>query len=147
MPSVLRGSTDALSIWVAEGGAVPLRVLLVDDDERFRAAARRTLVADGAQVVAEVGKGTEVERAVRAWQPDVVLLDIDLPDIDGLEVARRLRNEAAETPVILISTRDVEYGQRVSANLAAGYVRKDELSVRAIVDIIGDEHDAGPEPG
>lgn len=126
---------------------MPLRVLLVDDDARFRAVARQALVADGAQVVAEVDNGADVERAVRVWRPDVVLLDIGLPDIDGLEVARRLRNVAAETPVVLISTRDVEYGRRVSADRAAGYVRKDELSVRAIVDIIGDAPGTAPERG
>ncbi len=63
---------------------MPLRVLLVDDDARFRATAARTLVADGVDVVAEVDNGLDVVGAAARWRPDVVLLDIDLPDIDGL---------------------------------------------------------------
>lgn len=116
------------------------RALLVDDDARFRELARRTLVADGVDVVAEVGRGVEVLGAVEHWRPDVVLLDIGLPDIDGLEVARRLRAEKGGPVVILISSRDVAYGRRVAAGLAAGYLPKDELSLAAIVEL------AGPAP-
>lgn len=114
---------------------MPLRVLLVDDDERFRANARRALVAEGIDVVAEVGEGLSVVAATAKWRPDVVLLDIGLPDIDGLEVARRLRREQADAVVILISTRDAAYGQRVAAGLAAGFLPKDELSLRAILEL------------
>ena len=114
-----------------------LRVLLVDDDERFRAMARRTLESDGVDVVAEVANGVETLAAVLQWRPDIVLLDIGLPDIDGLDVARQLRTEAAEPVVILISTRDVQYGSRVAAGLASGYLPKDELSLAAIVGLVG----------
>lgn len=114
-----------------------LRVLLVDDDERFRTLARRTLEADGVVVVAEVEAGMAVMDAAAAWQPDVVLLDIGLPDVDGLEVARQLGGQAGGPVVILISTRDVEYGRRVATGLAAGYVPKDELSLAAILEVIG----------
>jgi len=116
---------------------MPLRVLLVDDDERFRALARRTLMADGVDVVAEVEHGAAVVSAVAAWRPEVVLLDIGLPDIDGLGVARQLSADGVRSVVILISSRDVEYGRRVAAGLAAGYVPKDELSLSAILEVIG----------
>jgi CheY-like chemotaxis protein len=114
---------------------VALRVVLVDDDGRFRAVARRTLVADGVDVVAEVEDGAEALAAIALWDPDVVLLDIGLPGTDGLEVARRLRAEGAGPVVILISTRDVAYGDRVAAGLAAGYLPKAELSLQAILDL------------
>ena len=114
-----------------------LRVLLVDDDARFRASARRTLVADGIDVVAEVENGADVVGAVAEWRPDVVLLDIGLPDIDGLDVARQLAAEVGGPVVILISTRDVDYGRRVAAGLAAGYVPKDELSRGRILEVTG----------
>lgn len=114
---------------------MPLRVLLVDDDERFRVAACRALHADGIDVVAEVSNGLDVVSAAARWQPDVVLLDIDLPDIDGLEVARRLLTEDPGPVVILISTRDAAYGRRVAAGLAAGYLPKDRLSLQAILDL------------
>jgi DNA-binding NarL/FixJ family response regulator len=112
---------------------MPLRVVLVDDDERFRAMARRTLEVDGVEVVAEVEDGSAAVATVAACAPDVVLLDIGLPGVDGLEVARRLRAEPGGPVVILISTRDAAYGRQVASGLAAGYVPKDELSLAAIL--------------
>lgn len=114
-----------------------LRVVLVDDDERFRAMACRALVADGVEVVAEVGTGEDAYVAVTHWRPDVVLLDIRLPGIDGLEVARQLGDEVGGPVVILISTLDLAYGRRVAAGLAAGFLPKNELSREAILDIAG----------
>jgi CheY-like chemotaxis protein len=133
--SVVRASTDAQPWRRVNDGAMPLRALLVDDDARFRAMARRALVADGVDIVAEVGKGIEVQDEVEHWRPDVVLLDIGLPDIDGLEVARRLGAREGGPVVILTSSRDVAYGRRVAAGLAAGYLPKDELSLAAILDL------------
>ena len=114
-----------------------LRALLVDDDARFRAMARRALVADGLDVVAEVGKGAEVGDAVALWRPDVVLLDIGQPDVDGLEVTRRLRAEPGCPVVILISSRDVAYGRQVAHGVAAGYLPKDALSLAAVLEVFG----------
>ena len=121
-----------------------LRVLLVDDDARFRAVACRTLVAEGVEVVAEVGNGLDAAGAVAECRPDVVLLDIGLPDIDGLEVARRLKKGEATPVIILISTRDAAYGQRVARGLAAGYLPKDRLSLQAILEIIPPVSFQGP---
>jgi len=133
--AVVRASTDARRVVEGDDEPMSFRALLVDDDARFRELARRTLVADGVDVVAEVGRGAEVQGAVEHWRPDVVLLDIGLPDIDGLEVARRLRVEEGGPVVILISSRDVAYGRRVAAGLAAGYLPKDELSLAAILEL------------
>jgi DNA-binding NarL/FixJ family response regulator len=116
---------------------MPLRAVLVDDDARFRAMARRVLIADGLDVVAEVGKGAEVEAAVARWRPDMVLLDIGLPDVDGIEVARRLAADGGGPVVILISSRDVVYGRRVTHGVAAGYVPKDALSLAAVLEVFG----------
>ena len=113
-----------------------LRVLLVDDDDRFRAAARRSLMAEGLDVVGEVDNGRDVAVTAAAVRPDVVLLDIGLPDVDGLEVARRLQRDEGGPVVILISTRDAAYGCRVAAGLAAGYLPKDRLSREAILDLV-----------
>jgi DNA-binding NarL/FixJ family response regulator len=114
-----------------------LRVVLVDDDAGFRAMARRALVADGIDVVAEVNNGESATGAVARWQPDVVLVDIGLPGIDGMEVARRLAAEEGAPVVILISTRDVAYGRRMAAGVAAGYLPKNELSLGAILELAG----------
>jgi DNA-binding NarL/FixJ family response regulator len=116
---------------------VVARVVIVDDDARFRAMARRVLVADGVDVVAEADSGADAIRGMASWHPDVVLLDIGLPDIDGVEVARQLLAATDPPVVVLISTRDVEYGQCVAAGLAAGYVPKDKLCLAAILDVIG----------
>ncbi|WP_019876239.1 response regulator transcription factor [Sporichthya polymorpha] len=113
-----------------------LRVLLVDDDERFRAAACRALAADGVEVVAEVDNGLDVAAAAAQWRPEVILLDMNLPDIDGREVARRLQTEESEAVVILISTRDAAHGRRLAAGLAAGYLPKDQLSLGAILELV-----------
>jgi DNA-binding NarL/FixJ family response regulator len=112
-----------------------LRVLLVDDDERFRATARRALEADGIEIVGEVGNGLDVCEAAARCRPDVVLLDLGLPDIDGLEVARRLRSEEGGPVVILISTRDAAYGERMALGLAAGFLPKHQLSLSAILSL------------
>lgn len=116
-----------------------LRVVLIDDDDRFRATARRSLAADGVDVVAEVADGEHAVEAVARWQPDVVLLDIALPGIDGLEVARRLQAGGSRAAVVLVSSRDAAYGWRVASGLAAGFVPKDELSLAAILAVTGDE--------
>ena len=72
------------------------------------------------------------------WHPDVILMDIGLPDVDGVEVARRLQDRVdVETPpIVLISTRDVAYGERLATTVAAGYLPKDGLSLAAILRII-----------
>lgn len=116
---------------------MPLRILLVDDDQRFRAAARRALVADGAEVVAELEDGAGVVAAIAAWRPEVVLLDIGLPGISGVLVARHLREVEDDVVVILISTRDVAHGRRVAEGVASGYLRKDQLSLAAILQLLG----------
>lgn len=118
-------------------GGMSLRVVLVDDDERFRAMACRALLADGVEVVAEVENGEDAFDAVAQWRPDVVLLDIRLPGIDGLQVARQLHAEDGGPAVILISTLDAAYGRRVAAGLAAGFLPKDELSLTAILEVAG----------
>jgi DNA-binding NarL/FixJ family response regulator len=121
----------------ADDGLMSVRVLLVDDDDRFRELARRMLAADGVDVVAEVDNGEAVLDAVAVCGPDVVLLDIRMPGTDGLEVARRLQAQGNGPAVILISTCDPAYGRRAAAGLAAGFLPKEELSLAAICHITG----------
>jgi two-component system response regulator MprA len=84
---------------------VTVRVLIVDDDRALRDALRRALVLAGYETVpVETGEGalTEVARSV----PDAVVLDIGLPDVDGLEVCRRLRGSGNRVPVLMLTARD-----------------------------------------
>jgi response regulator receiver domain-containing protein len=74
----------------ADDEGMPTTLLLVDDDAVFRALARRRLALDGFEVVGEAGEGVTAVRAARALRPDVVLLDVQLPEADGFEVTERL---------------------------------------------------------
>jgi DNA-binding response OmpR family regulator len=122
-------------------GSVMLTVVLVDDDARFRQVASRALTAEGFEVVAQAVDGGTAREAVATWAPDLVLVDLGLPDIDGVEVARRLRADGCTATVILISSRDAEHGRRVAAGVAAGFIAKDRLS-RATIEAIA----AGSSP-
>lgn len=112
-----------------------LRLLLVDDDARFRAVARRALAGEGLELVGEAADGHEALRLTAALAPDVVLLDIGLPDLDGQEVARRLAARGGP-PVILISSRDADYGARVARGLARGFIAKNALSAEAVLELV-----------
>ncbi len=103
-------------------------VLIVDDHAGFRAMARAMLEADGFHVVGEGDDGGSALRLARTLRPDVVLLDVQLPDVDGFEVSRAVL-AAAPVRVVLISTRDArDYGQRVESSGAAGFIQKGRLS-------------------
>lgn len=113
-----------------------LRVVLVDDDRRFRATARRALEAEGVEVVAEVASGKDALATVQDCYPDVVLIDVRMPGVDGMEVARRLLQGKVGATTILISTLDPEHGRLLAEGLAAGYIPKDELSLAAITELL-----------
>ena len=108
-------------------------ILIVDDNAGFRAQARALLIADGFDVVGESADGTSGLAAVRALRPDVVLLDIGLPDVDGFEVARTLAIDGPPPFVVLTSSREATaYGPRIASSRVLGFIPKDELSGAAI---------------
>jgi CheY-like chemotaxis protein len=103
------------------------RVLIVDDHASFRAAARRLLEIEGYEVVGEAVDGMSGIEAARTLRPDLVLLDVQLPDIDGFEVAERLTSDSRDDApaVILVSSRDwSDYARTTSCP----FVAKAELS-------------------
>jgi DNA-binding NarL/FixJ family response regulator len=104
-------------------------VLIVDDHKGFRVWARAFLEAQGYRVVGEAADGAEALSAVGRLRPDVVLLDVHLPDVDGFEVARRAA-EAPEAPaVVLVSSRElVDFGRRVAESGVRGFISKVDLS-------------------
>ena len=105
------------------------RVLIVDDHAPFRALARRLLTADGFDVVGEAADGAEALDAARALRPDVVLLDIQLPDVDGFRVARALAGTPPSPAVVLVSSRaGSDYGSRLTRSSARGFIAKGDLS-------------------
>jgi DNA-binding NarL/FixJ family response regulator len=110
-------------------------ILIVDDDERFRGIARRLLDSEGFEVVGEAGGGEAALAAVRELQPDVVLVDVHLPDLDGFEVAERIAAEDGP-PVVMTSTREeCDFPGELSRSGARGFVPKDELSAERIVSL------------
>ncbi len=112
-------------------------VLIVDDHASFRVQARAVLEAGGHVVVGEATDGWSGIDLVGALKPEIVLLDIGLPDIDGFEVARRLAEAPAPPAVVLTSSREaVEYGPRVTESPAAGFIAKDELSGSAVAKLV-----------
>ena len=93
------------------------RILVVDDEPQIRRFLRTTLEVHGYEVgLAETGR-TALEQ-LTAWRPDVLLLDLGLPEIDGLEVCRRVR-EWSDVPIIVLSVRDREDDKVAALNLGA----------------------------
>jgi DNA-binding NarL/FixJ family response regulator len=105
------------------------RVLIVDDHAPFRALARRLLTADGFEIIGEAADGASAIDAVRALRPDVVLLDVQLPDVDGFRVAEELTDEPPSPAIVLVSSRSgSDYGSRLTASPARGFIPKADLS-------------------
>jgi CheY-like chemotaxis protein len=112
---------------------MPCRVLLVDDNSDFRRAARQLLERRGFAVVAEAETGMSGVELAQEHHPDVVLVDVQLPDIDGFEVAERLSRLEMPVAVILTSSLDrADFGALVADSAALGFVPKAELSATAI---------------
>jgi DNA-binding NarL/FixJ family response regulator len=117
---------------------MPTSVLIVDDHPSFRLSARRMLEADGYAVIGEAEDGAAAIAAVRELAPDLVLLDVQLPDIDGFEVAERLSAEGEGAAIVLTSTRESsDFGREIAASPARGFVTKGELSGARIAGLIG----------
>ena len=113
-------------------------VLIVDDHPSFRASARRMLEADGYEVVGEVEDGGGALAAVKRLLPELVLLDVRLPDIDGFEVARRLLDADADVPqIVLVSSHDsTDLGEAIGASGARGFIPKGELTGAALAALL-----------
>jgi DNA-binding NarL/FixJ family response regulator len=113
--------------------AMPVTVLIADDHAAFRAAARRLLEHHGYAVVGEAPDGAAALAAVEALRPDVVLLDVQMPGLDGFAVAARLRVAADPPAVVLASSRDAEdFGGLVQESGVRGFIAKGELTGAAL---------------
>jgi DNA-binding NarL/FixJ family response regulator len=114
-----------------------MTVLIVDDHPIFRSFARDLLESEGFHVVGEAQDGSSALEGAVALHPDLVLLDVQLPDLTGFEVVARLREDGVATPVVLTSSRDASsYGDQIETSGALGFVPKAELSgdaIRALV--------------
>ena len=116
---------------------MPGAVLIVDDNARFRERARRLLEASGYTVVAEAPDGAAALEAAGRLRPEVVLLDLVLPDMSGLSVAEHLARGPDPPAVVLTSTHDAaDFGERIGRCGARGFVPKGELSAEALSGLL-----------
>ncbi|HEX5088040.1 MAG TPA: response regulator [Nocardioides sp.] len=114
-------------------------VLIVDDHAGFRRLARRMLEAGGFVVVGEAADGAGALAAAEALRPELVLLDVLLPDIDGFAVAERLADRGRGPAVVLTSSREAaDYGRRLESSPATGFLHKDDLSGPALAGLVGE---------
>jgi len=112
-------------------------VLVVDDHPSFRASARAVLEAAGFDVLGEAESGAAALDAIGALVPDVVLLDVQLPDMTGFDVCAALDLDSPACDVILVSSRDAaDYGDAITKSGARGFIAKADLSAEAIAALL-----------
>ena len=113
------------------------RIVIVDDDPSFLATARALLETEGFAVVGEALTGVEGVAVATELGPDIVLVDINLPDIDGFEVVERLGNAEGAPPVVLTSSRSVsDFGNLVAQSRARAFSSKDEITGAALAGFL-----------
>ena len=118
---------------------VAATVLIVDDHAGFRSFARALLEAEGFAVVGEATDGASALALTRTLDPELVLLDVALPDMDGFAVCEALLEDGRRGPaVILTSSRDVSsYRRRLERSRARGFIPKSELSGPTLAELAG----------
>jgi len=113
------------------------RVLVVDDHAGFRRCASALLASVGFDVVGEAENGAAAVERAAELAPELVLLDIQLPDIDGFEVASRLLARDPALKIVLVSSRDrTMYGSLIEASGAVGFIPKGELSGGLLEEVL-----------
>ena len=113
-----------------------MKVLIVDDQKAFRVAAREVVnVTQGFEVVGEAETGDDSILAARRLHPDLVLMDVNLPGIDGLEASRRIKAEQPEVVVLLLSTYDREdFATRIAGSGASAFIAKASFGPDSLSD-------------
>jgi len=115
---------------------VTVRVLIVDDQEPFRMAARMVVEAtDGFEVVGESPTGEGSVEAAKDLKPDLVLMDVNLPGINGLEATRQILSQSNSVVILLLSTyEEEEYAPRAAECGASAYIPKSSFSPERLAD-------------
>ena len=113
-----------------------MRVLLADDHQLLRQAIRRALEDAGMTVVAEAGDGGEAVRLAEELRPDVVVMDVSMPVLDGVEATRRIHDDIPDLPIVIITMHGDEALRRDAVNAgASGFLTKD-VSMQEVVATI-----------
>jgi DNA-binding NarL/FixJ family response regulator len=117
---------------------VDCTVLIVDDHPSFRASARVLLESEGFNVIGEAVDGASAVEETCRLRPQLVLLDVQLPDIDGFDVCLKITAYAEHPTVIMTSSRDgSDFGPLVTTSGACGFVPKAELSGERVQELLG----------
>ena len=136
---MMRAGTDPDGPPPCDDADMRSRVLIVDDDGPFRALACELLQAEGFDVVGEAADAASALTSVRSLRPSVVLLDVQLPDLDGFEVARQLAEESEPPMIVLLSSRgEASYRHRLAHAPVRGFIAKGDFSGAALALLIGD---------
>lgn len=126
-----------------------LRILLIDDHTLFRVGLEGLLASRGLEVVASVGSGHEAQRLVDELHPDIILLDMRMPGINGLDVLTMLREKNNTLPIVMLTTSTEENDLLKSLRSGAqGYLLKDmepDELVLALRDIVGGKTVVAPD--
>ena len=113
-------------------------MLIVDDHPAFRSAARALLGAAGFEVVGEAVDGASALEAASELRPEIVLLDVQLPDLDGFAVAERLSEDGPRPTIVLTSSRSIATLRwRLDSNPAWSFIPKSDLSAEALAAVVG----------
>ena len=133
----MRGSTNALPRTVGHPCGVARRVLIVDDHAEFRRSARELLEAEGFETVGEAGDGASAVAEAKRLDPEVVLLDVHLPDVDGFTVAGQLSALPNSPVVVLTSARELAaFAARLGPAAARGFIPKDQLCGQVLAELL-----------
>ena len=112
-------------------------VLIVDDHAEFRASAKELLESEGFDVIGAADDAAQAVELALRLRPEIVLLDVQLPDCDGFAVAARLAREVRPPQVVLISSREaVAYGRRVADAPIRGFISKRDLTPAALAALV-----------
>jgi DNA-binding NarL/FixJ family response regulator len=118
----------------------PNTVLVVDDHDAFRLSVSRLLVAFGYDVIGEAADGSAAVAAFSELNPEIVLLDVQLPDFDGFEVAARIAalEGGTDAAIVLTSSRDrSDFGPLIERSPVRGFISKNELSEETLAELLG----------
>lgn len=128
------------------------RILLIDDEPRLTAMVRQALEATGRYVIKEENRSLRALHAARHFQPDLILLDVLMPDLDGREVAQQIQSDPAlqDVPIVFVSSLAAN-GEIGSIGFLGGYTfiaKPFQLSdlVNCVAEMLGDEAATAGEP-